>query len=424
MVKEQANIQTNEEISSIVDHLFRNEYGKIVSYLSGKFGTRHLDMAEDSVQEALYMAMTTWPFRTIPDNPSAWIFRTATNKMIDKLRRSNKSDSSHEIEDSDLGAHLPDFNNLDQELNDDLLQMMFACCHPTLSTEYQIILSLKILCGFGIKEIAASLMKSDAAIAKAYMRAKQKFIHENIKLEIPIGHEIESRLKVVLKIIYLLFNEGYKTSSGDNLYKLDLCLEALRLNQLLLDYKTTNTPNVNALKALILLHLSRFDSRTGLEGELITLEDQDRNLWNNDMISIGLSHLNISLEKGHYSEYHIQAAIAAVHCKAKSFESTNWSEILTLYDALLNLNSSPVTQLNRLIPLSKVQGLDVALEKLSEIESSGFFNNYYLFHVIKGHFEQEKGNGKLAGKCFSEALKLTKNSKEKQFLEDKISQLA
>jgi RNA polymerase sigma-70 factor (ECF subfamily) len=300
---------------------------------------------------------------------------------------------------------------------------MFACCHPALSVEYQIILSLKILCGFSIKEIAVSLLKKETAVAKAYTRAKHKFVQENIKLEIPENHQVTLRLKIVLKVIYLLFNEGYKTSSGKELFKIDLCYEAIRLNQLIIKHKHCNSPNVHALLALMLLHISRFESRVGIDGELVTLENQDRTLWDKEAISVGMYHLNLSLEVGHHSEFHIQAAISALHCKAASFEETNWEEMLILYDAMIKINPSPVTKLNRLIPLSKVKGVDLANENLMEIEGSGFFNNYYLYYVIKGQFEAELGNIESSIKSFKKASGLTENIKEKQFLEQKMSAL-
>lgn len=416
---------SESKITSVVDHLFRSEYGKIVSFLTKKYGAEHLELVEDAVQEALYSAMKIWPFRGIPQNPSGWIFRVATNKSIDRLRKLSKTgDLGEALQTENLADEQLNPEELDEAFKDDLLKMLFACCHPDLVIEHQIILSLKILCGFSVREIANCLLKKEATIAKSFTRAKQNFIQNKIHLEVPCESEIKSRLSTVLKVIYLLFNEGYKSSEGDHLCKEDVCFEAVRLNHLLLENTATNTSEVNALAALMYFHLARFESRVGAEGELVTLENQDRALWNKELIREGLYYLNVSVEELHYSEYHIQAVIASVHCRAASYADTDWNEILILYDALLKVAPSPVTRLNRLVVVSKVYGPARALEELQTIEESGFFDNYYLFHAIKGQILSETEKIKEAKQAYQMALPLTKNSRELDFIQSKVAALS
>lgn len=416
---------SESKITSVVDHLFRSEYGKIVSFLTKKYGPDHLEMAEDAVQEALYSAMKIWPFRGIPENPSGWIFRVANNKSIDRLRKLSKNGDLSEVHQTESSSdELHNSDDLDGAFKDDLLKMLFACCHPDLVIEHQIILSLKILCGFSVREIANCLLKKEATIAKSFTRAKQNFMQNKIQLEVPCESEIKSRLSTVLKVIYLLFNEGYKSSEGDDLCREDVCFEAVRLNYLLLENPTTNTSEVNALAALMYFHMARFESRVGAEGELVTLENQDRALWDKELIGEGLHFLGVSVEELHYSEYHIQAVIASLHCRAATYADTNWKEILTLYDALLKVAPSPVTRLNRLVVVSKVYGPARALEELEVIEKSGFFDNYYLFHAIKGQVLSETQKNEEAKQAYQMALQLTKNSRELDFIRSKVAALS
>ncbi|MEP2508882.1 MAG: sigma-70 family RNA polymerase sigma factor, partial [Reichenbachiella sp.] len=246
---------------TIVDNLFRNEYGKMVSLLVSKYGAPHLTLAEDVVQDAMYKAMQIWPYGEVPSNPAGWIYRVANNQMIDQLRRMNKQeyteDSIIDLQESSFEADI----NPDDVLKDELLKMLFVCCHPQLNIEYQIILALKVLCGLGIREISACLLKSEAAVAKSYTRARHKLIEANADFELPPTDELKDRLSVVLKVIYLLFNEGYKPSHGKKILNVDLCIEALRLNRLLLEADFGNLPETNALEALMYFHLARSKSR-------------------------------------------------------------------------------------------------------------------------------------------------------------------
>ena len=407
------------QTSQLVDHFFRTEYGKAVSHLTSKFGSANLELAEDSVQEALIKAMQTWPYSQVPDNPTGWILRVAKNKMIDQLRRDQKMSQqevpeySEEIK-TDLSM---------EKINDDMVRMMFACCHPTLSQEYQIILTLKILGGLSIREISSSLLKKEESIAKAYTRAKKKFKADEIKLTLPPAHEIENRLEIILKIIYLLFNEGYKSAEGEVLIREELCKEAIRLNGVLLDSEICNTPSSNALMALMHFHVARFAARVDSKGNVISLEHQDRSLWNQNQIDKGLKYLDIASSTSDVNEYLIQAAISATHCKAPKFEETDWKSILQLYDLQLKLVNSPIVELNRVIPLEKVNGSLLAYKEIERLEASHFFDNYYLFFAVKSEILNRLGNVNEARIALEKAINLTKNEREKAYLSKKMDKL-
>lgn len=407
------------QTSQLVDHFFRTEYGKAVSHLTSKFGSAHLELAEDSVQEALIKAMQTWPYSQIPDNPTGWIFRVARNKMIDTLRRDQKTSNQEvpeRIEEMKEDLSL-------ESINDDMVRMMFACCHPSLSQEYQIILTLKILGGLSIREISSSLLKKEDTVAKAYTRAKKKFKQDEIKLTLPPANEIEKRLEMVLKIIYLLFNEGYKSAEGEQLIRKELCEDAIRLNRVLLESEICNTPTTNSLMALMHFHASRFDARVDEHGNIITLENQDRSKWNQELILQGLKFLELASESLEINEYIVQAAISAAHCQAPSFEETNWREILRLYDLQLQLTPTPIVRLNRIIPMEKVHGSMLAYTEIEELEETNFFDEYYLFYAIKSQVLQNMGKNQDAKEALEQAIALTKNEREKDYLTGKLKTL-
>lgn len=407
------------QTSQLVDHFFRTEYGKAVSHLTSRFGSSNLELAEDSVQEALIKAMQTWPYSQIPDNPTGWILRVARNKMIDQLRRNQKTSYQEVPEGMEESK---DDITLDS-INDDMVRMMFACCHPSLSQEYQIILTLKILGGLSIREISSSLLKKEETVAKGYTRAKKKFKKDEIKLNLPPANEIEKRLDMVLKIIYLLFNEGYKSAEGENLIRKELCEDAIRLSGVLLESEICNTPSTNALMALMLFHTSRFDARVDQDGNVITLEKQDRTKWNQQLIHQGLIYLDRASTQGQINEYILQAAISAIHCQAATFEQTDWKNILRLYDLQLQLTPSPVVELNRVIALEKVHGPLLAVKEVERLESTQFFEEYYLFYAIKSEMSEKLGNIEEARTALEQAISLTKNDREKAFLSEKLSKL-
>lgn len=406
--------------NQLIDHFFRTEYGKAVSHLTNRFGSGNLELAEDAVQDTLIKAMQTWPFGQVPDNPTGWILRVAGNRMIDQLRRLQKQ-TNEEI--PELSEELVGDVSL-TDINDDLVKMMFACCHPTLSAEYQIILTLKILGGLSIREISTSLLKKEETIAKAYTRAKQKFKEDEIKLILPPANEVEKRLEMVLKIIYLLFNEGYKSAEGKVLIREDLCAEAMRLNGVLLETELCNTPSANALMALMCFHTSRFDARVDEDGEIISLENQDRTKWNRELIISGQRYLQKATDTDEVNDYVIQAAMSSYHCNAETFEETQWDEILRLYDVQLQINPSPVIRLNRIVPMEKVHGSMLAYSEIEELEETGFFDAYYLFYAIKGGILQNLGEIDESAVALKKAISLTKNERELSYLNKKLNELS
>jgi len=406
-------------MSQLVDHFFRTEYGKAVSHLTSRFGSKNLELAEDSVQEALVKEMQTWPYSEIPQNPTGWILRVAGNKMIDQLRRDQKLNRQEMPEKAE---EMQDDISL-STMNDDMVRMLFACCHPTLSAEYQIILTLKILGGLSVKEIASALIKKEETVAKAYTRAKKKFKKEEIKLVLPPANELEKRLNNVLKIIYLLFNEGYKAAEGSELIREDLCEEAIRLNKVLVDNEICNTPAANGLISLMLFHAARFNARVDSHGNIISLEDQDRNQWDQELIGLGFEYLEKASATQEPNEYVIQAAINATHCRAKSMEETDWSNILKMYDLHLQLTNNPVIELNRVIPLQKVHGSLLAMKEIERLELTGFFDEYYLFFAIKAKVLEDLGDLEQCKASYEAALGFAKNGKEQAYLRDKINQL-
>ena len=411
----------------MVDHFFRHESARVISHLTAHFGTRHLEEAEDAVQEALIKAMQSWP-RAVPNNPSAWILTVARNKIIDTLRRNKKvitqddDNLNRKIESGSETAIMSDLE-LEDYLKDDLLKMMFACCHPSLTVESQIILTLRILCGLGNSEVARALIKKDEAVAKAYTRAKQKLRDFKIKPAVPSKEKAKEHLTVILKVLYLLFNEGYKSSSGNHLIKKDLCLESMRLTKILCDSPFEKHPEVNALMALMCFHTSRFDSRIGENGELLTLKEQDRSSWNGELIETGSYYFQRSFADDVFdtmTEYHVLAAMAGLHCQAKDYDSTDWEQLLGLYDMQMVSKPSPVVELNRLVVYARVNGADKALSELLKLENQSFLSNYYLYYAIKGDLLSQLGKVNEAGEALSKAIELTENIAEKKHLEKKL----
>lgn len=420
---ENAPASTNE-VSRLADNLFRHEAGKLISVLTGIFGIDRLQFAEDVVQESLVRALRTWPYVGIPKNPAAWLTQTAKNLAIDLIRREKLFyDKQAEIiafmEEwgSDPGSESPRFEN---EIKDGRLRLMFACCHPVMSPEDQTALALKTLCAFSAAEIAKAFLTTEAAIAKRLTRAKQKIREEQIPFEIPAGEELSQRLDTVLQTLYLLFNEGYKASSGDHLIREELCQEAIRLASLLAEHPAGNQPRTHALLALMLLNAARLPARTDSEGNILRLNEQDRSTWNQAMIARGMMHLSKSAAGNELSAYHLQAGIAACHCAARDYESTDWRKILSLYDQLLEIDDSPVVALNRAVAVANVHGPKAGIEAVEAIQNGSQLNSYYLLYAVLGEFEKQLNNFQAAIDNFRKALELTELTSEQLFLSKRL----
>ena len=413
----------------MVEHLFRREAGKMVAILTGIFGIEHLNLVEDVVQEALSRALQTWPYYGIPKNPTAWLMQTAKNLAVDLLRREHRfrekqPDIIASLEQLAANPVEGDSRLLESEIADDHLRMMFVCCHPLIPTEAQVALALKTLCGFNVTEISRAFLTTEAATAKRLTRAKQKIREAQIPFEIPTGEELARRLDSVLQSLYLLFNEGYKASSGKKLVREELCHEAIRLTGLLAQHPTGNRPKTHALLALMLLNTARISTREDDEGNLLRLEEQERTQWDQAMIARGMFHLAQSAAGEEITEYHLQAGIAACHDAAKDYESTDWRQILSLYDRLVEFDDSPVIALNRAIAVAKVHGPQAGLETVGAIRDLDTLESYYLLYAVRGEFEMRLNHPEAAAEQFRKSLQLAETKSERMFLSKRLQSCA
>ena len=391
----------------------------MVATLTRIFGIEHLNLAEDVVQEALVRALQTWPFYGIPKNPSAWIMRASRNLALDVVRRrkvfQNKQAEIIHLMDRD-GATPDEAIFSEDEIGDDRLRLMFVCCHPTIPADAQVALALKTLCGFSVSEISHAFLTTEAAIAKRLTRAKQKIHQAQIPFEIPAGKELGHRLASVLQSLYLLFNEGYKASSGENLVRQELCEEAIRLTDLLVAHPAGNQPKAHALLALMLLNAARNPTRLDREGNLLRLQEQDRTHWDKSMIVRGMFHFTQSAIGDDLSEYHLQAGVAACHCAAKDYQSTDWQKILSLYDRLIELDQSPVVALNRAVAIANVQGPEAGLKAVRGVRDLSKLSSYYLLYAVLGELEMRSGNRQGAAEEFRKSFELAETKSERAFL--------
>jgi len=416
------------EISRLTEHLFRVEAGKLVSVLTGVFGIDHLQLAEDVVQEALVRAFRTWPYYGIPKNPAAWITQTAKNLAYDLLRREKffrekQTEIAITVEQWSADSLADESPSFETEIKDHRLRLIFACCHPLIAQEAQTALALRTLCGFGAAEIAKAFLTTEAAIAKRLTRTRQKIRELGIPFEIPSGEKFSVRLDGVLQTLYLLFNEGYKASSGDNLVREDLCYEAIRLATLLAEHPLANQPRTHALVALMLLDAARLPARVDTDGNILRLREQDRSKWNRPMIERGIIHLGQAASGDVLSEYHIQAGITACHCMAADYPSTDWSRILSLYDQWTKTNNSPVIALNRAVAVANVNGPAAGIEAVESIQNRAELDSYYLLYAVLGEFESQLHHLEAAAAHFRRASQLTEVKSERVFLSKKARAL-
>ena len=419
------------KITGLADHLFRHEAGKMVSVLTKIFGTENLETAEDVVQQTFIDALQVWKLKGIPDNPSGWLFRVAKNKAIDVIRRNKHSVQYNFGDDERLLLKseyilAPAMENLWKEevIQDDLLRMMFACCHPDISEENQITLILKTLCGFSTAEIAKAFLTSDDTVSKRLYRTKEFFRQKKIKLEIPSSKEISIRNSAVLNSIYLLFNEGYNSTHSNELIRQDLISEAILLCRLLTENKNTQLPETYALMALMCFHASRSDSRLTPEGEIVLLPLQDRTKWNHHLISEGNEYMNKAAFGDRISSYHIEAAIAFEHCVATSFEKTNWKRILELYEWLCEIAPSPIAEMNKAVVILHLFGAKRALLALQNISNKNKLETFNIYHCLQGEIHSKLLEIDQAKTFFQKAISLTQSDQEKNLLREKIIALS
>ena len=409
------------EIRDSLDHLFRRHAGQMVSLLARRFGHQNLELIEDSVQDALVAAMKKWPFTGEPENARAWLIETSKNRLIDQFRRSARSEAISECaEQFSKDAIETAFAG---EIEDDELQMIFACCHPSIPPDAQVALTLKTVGGFGVSEIARAFLSNNEAIAKMLTRAKAKLRENALSFEIPSQDELFIRRDAVLKVLYLMFNEGYAASEGDELVRKDLCFEAIRLASLVAQHPKTNAPKVNALLALFLFQAARLETRIDQYGELLLLEDQDRSRWNQAMLADGLRQFRLSASGNELSDYHLETEIAAVHALASDFESTDWPRILECYDVLQLRKFSAIAELNRIVAIEKVKGTKAAIEALDFLSENHDLSKNVIYHLTRGHLSALSNDNAISISAFNFAIELSKNEPVRRYLARRIDKI-
>ena len=415
-----------DNVGGSVEHLFRHESGRIVSYLTRLLGPEHIDLAEEVVQEALLRALQSWSYSGIPSNPAAWLLQVARNAALDAIRHRKIASDKEPALIAELTAASrplrPYETSPDAKLRDDELRMIFMCCHPALSSEASVALSLKAIGGFSVREIARAFLADEATIAQRLVRAKRQIREKGLSLDLPSGNELSLRLDSVLDVLYLMFNEGYDAHQGEELIRQDLCLEALRLAQLVAG-SSVSAPRVHALVALIAVQTARLPARTDGVGDLVLLDQQDRSRWDERLIAMGFYHFERSIAGREISPFHVEAAIAATHTRAATPDETDWALVLSLYDQLMELKPSPVVALNRSVAIARIHGAQAALAELDRLDGEPALRAYYLLPAVRGQLLAELNRHDAAIAAYRQALALSPNAPERRFLQQKIDRL-
>jgi len=405
-----------------IDHLFRHQSGKMVSVLTRIFGLQHLETVEDAVQDTFIRAAKTWG-QNPPDNPQAWLTTAAKNRVLDLFRKLKADKERLPKVDFGTAAIVIDELFLDHEIEDSQLRMIFTACNPTLDERDQIAFALKTISGFSTKEIAASLLLKEETVKKRLSRARKAIKERNIKFEIPIGSQLNNRLSQVLAIIYLIFNEGFHSTMQEQLIRKDLCAEAIRLIKIVMNHSSTNDPNAHALFALFCFHSARLDSKVNEANEVVSLKDQDRTLWNRDLIFLGNSAMHKAVECEEYSAYHFEAAIASEHVVARSYQDTNWDSILNWYTRLNEIRPSIMNFMSMATVQLQRKDFESARTILDQIDPKILEQRSYLYFGLQAELSMAMGDIAQAKDQLDQAIENATNKHEKDYLNKKRSKL-
>lgn len=406
-------------IESLLENIYRRESRRVLATLIRLLGD--FDLAEEALQDAFGAALTQWPATGIPDNPRAWLVSAGRFKAIDQLRRRSRFDAAQDLIADELYADWDD-GVQDEDIEDDRLRLIFTCCHPSLSTDTRVALTLREVCGLSTEEVARAFLSSASTVAQRIVRAKAKIRLAGIPYEVPGRDELPDRLDAVLQVIYLVFNEGYSATAGDSLTRIDLMQEALRLGRLLVEMLPE--PEVLGLQALMMLHHARSRTRADGEGNLILLEDQDRSLWDHEQIAIAGALITRALTAGQPGPFALQAAIAALHAEAPSFAETDWHEIVGLYDLLLAATGSAVVALNRSVAIAMRDGPAAGLPLVEDLLGGNELSGYHLAHAARADLCRRLGRTDEARQSYQRALDLASQEPERRFLRKRLEALA
>jgi RNA polymerase sigma-70 factor (ECF subfamily) len=418
----QSGMPSDVIVASVVEDVYRSDWGRIVATLIGLLGD--FDLAEEYAQEAFASALEQWPDAGVPELPRAWIIQTARHKAIDRLRR--RTLFAEKIQPQlarDYTGYTPAKEYEASEIQDERLRLVFTCCHPALAPEAQVALTLRTLCGLETDEIARAFLVSPTTMAQRLVRAKHKIREARIPYIVPGKSDIADRLDAVLTVIYLVFNEGYLATRGGSLVRTDLCAEAIRLGRLLITLMAPQPPpEAKGLVALMLLHDARRDARLDEAGEIVILEEQDRSRWNHKQIAEAVLILNEG-QSGARGPFALQAAIGAVHCKAAHPADTNWTEIVRLYDQLERVQPSPIVSLNRAVAVAMADGPGAGLAAMDAVAAANDLNEYHLLHAARADLLRRLGSLDEAAKSYTLALALVTNDNERRFLERRLREV-
>jgi RNA polymerase sigma-70 factor (ECF subfamily) len=419
--RQRALVPKEASVHSEISSLYREHYGRILASLIRALG--NFELAQDALQDAFAAAVEQWPREGVPNNPAAWIASTARHKAIDKARRqswfSERRDEIQRLIEFEMSSDADD--NADS-FPDERLRLIFTCCHPAINREAQIALSLRTLCGLSTEEIARAFVTPTATMAQRIVRAQRKIRAAAIPYEVPSGDALPERLEATMAVIYLVFNEGYSASAGDEVVRRDLCAEAIRLARIL-SALMPNQPEARGLLALMLLHDSRRDARADANGDVILLEDQDRSRWVHRQIADGLSLAAAAVGHGAPGPYALQAAIAAEHARAKRYDDTDWARIALLYAMLLDIQPTPIIALNHAVAVAMAHGLERGLALIEGLEASGELNDYYLMWAAKADLLRRMGSFIDAAAAYRRALEVVINNPDRRFLERRLKEM-